>query len=100
VEKLRKGYKGKPRIKFQTSTIVMVKNPMTGRNLTESKIGKTLLVLLTAFLIFAGPTYMVYIMQSVLNVPYALSMIGGLVLFLIGVLLLWFLIRKRVISEE
>ena len=73
---------------------------MAGKSFMESKIGKTILILLTAFLIFAGPTYVVYVLQSVLEVPYAFSMLGGLILFVFGVVLLWFLIRKRVISGE
>jgi len=66
----------------------------------KSKVGKTVLVLLTAFLIFVGPTYVAYVLESVLSVPHAFSMLGGLVLFVLGVALLWFLTRKRVILEE
>ena len=66
----------------------------------KSKVGKTVLVLLTAFLIFVGPTYVAYVLESVLSVPHAFSMLGGLVLFVLGVALLWFLTRKRVIPEE
>jgi|Deesub1362A_J573_1020465.scaffolds.fasta_scaffold06678_4 fumarate reductase subunit D len=74
---------------------------MAGKNsFLKSKIGKTVLVLLTAFLIFVGPTYMVHLMESVLKIPAIPSKLGGLFLFLMGVFLLWFLIRKRVIFEK
>lgn len=70
------------------------------KSFMKSKVGKTVLVLLTAFLIFVGPTYVAYVLESVLSVPHAFSMLGGLVLFVLGVALLWFLTRKRVILEE
>lgn len=66
----------------------------------KSKIGRTVLVLLTAFLIFVGPTYMVHLMESVLKMPAIPSKLGGLFFLLTGVFLLWLLIRKRVIFEK
>ncbi|MEM3673818.1 MAG: hypothetical protein QW468_06350 [Candidatus Bathyarchaeia archaeon] len=64
----------------------------------DSKMRKTLLVLLAALLTFAGPTYVVYVLHEVLEVGYATSMLSGLVLFAAGLILIWYLIRKKIIS--
>jgi membrane protein DedA with SNARE-associated domain len=65
----------------------------------DSKAVKTFLTLVAAFLTFAGPTYVVYTFARVLNVDYAVSMVTGIVLFVVGLLLIWFLIRKKAITE-
>ncbi len=64
----------------------------------SSKFWRTLLVILAAFLTFAGPTYLVYALANVLEINYAVSMISGLVLFMIGLGLTLYLIRNKVIS--
>lgn len=99
--RLRKGYKGKHGNTFSSYINKGVKLEMAGkRGFAESRVGKTVLVLLTAFLIFAGPTYVVYVLQSVAGVSYAISMLSGLILFVIGLVLLWYLIRNRIVPEE
>ncbi|MEM3442781.1 MAG: hypothetical protein QXM86_02840 [Candidatus Bathyarchaeia archaeon] len=65
---------------------------------TNSKMRKTLLVLLAVLLTFAGPTYVVYVLLEVLEVGYAASMLSGLVLLAAGLILIWYLIRKKIIS--
>lgn len=65
---------------------------------TDSKTRKTLLVLLAAFLTFIGPTYVVYVLLEVLEINYAVSMISGLFLLVTGLILIWYLIRKKIIS--
>jgi len=64
----------------------------------SSKIWKTFLVVLAAFLTFAGPTYVVYALQNILGIDYAVSMVSGFVLFIAGLLLVWYLIKNKVIS--
>jgi hypothetical protein len=64
----------------------------------NSKTRKTLLVLLAAFLTFVGPTYVVYVLHEVLEIGYATSMLSGLVLLAAGLILIWYLIRKKIIS--
>lgn len=61
------------------------------------KFWKTVLISLAAVLIFAGPTYMVLIFWRVFDLDYALSMVVGFLLFLIGMGLFAFLIKKKVI---
>ena len=65
----------------------------------DSKAMKTLLTLIAAVLVFIGPTYAVYAFVRVLNLDYAVSMVTGIVLFIIGLLLIWFLVRKKAITE-
>jgi len=64
----------------------------------SSKFWKTLLTVLAAFLTFAGPTYMVYVLMNILKIDYFVSMISGIVLFIAGLVLVWFLIKKKIIS--
>jgi cytochrome c oxidase assembly factor CtaG len=64
----------------------------------SSKFWKTLLTVLAAFLTFAGPTYMVYVLKNILKIDYIVSMISGIVLFIAGLVLVWFLIKKKIIS--
>jgi len=63
----------------------------------SSRFWKTFLVIFAAFLTFAGP-YMVYVLQNVLEMDYAVSMVSGFVLILAGLVLLWYLIKNKVIS--
>jgi hypothetical protein len=65
----------------------------------NSKFWKTFLVILAAFLTFAGPTYMVYVVFiKILKMDYIVSMASGFALFLVGLVLMWYLIRHKVIS--
>lgn len=60
------------------------------------KFSTTLLVLLGALFSFGGP-YLSYLLIS-FEINYAYSMILGLVLFLIGLALIVYLVRKRMIT--
>jgi hypothetical protein len=64
----------------------------------NSKFWRTLLVLLAAVLTFAGPTYVVYVLNDILEIGHAVSMISGFALFIAGLALIWYLIKKKVIS--
>lgn len=59
---------------------------------------KAALVILSAVLIFAAPTYLVYMLENALQLNYIVSVSLGFVLFIIGLALLYFLIKRRVIS--
>jgi uncharacterized membrane-anchored protein len=63
----------------------------------SSKFWRTVLVIAAALLVFAGPTYVPYLLANHLNVNYAASVILGLILFLVGLGLVWYLARKKVI---
>jgi hypothetical protein len=64
----------------------------------SSKFWKTFLIVFAVLLLFAGPTYVVYVLQRILDVNYYVSMGSGLVLFIVGLGLLWYLVKNRVIS--
>jgi len=65
----------------------------------NSKFWKTFLVILAAFLTFVGPTYIVYaVFLKILKMDYAVSMASGFALFIVGLVLIWYLIKRKVIS--
>jgi hypothetical protein len=64
----------------------------------ESKFSKIALTLVAVLLIFIGPTYVPYLMADVLKIEYFASIGVGLVLFIVGLVLLVYLIRKKVIT--
>jgi len=73
-------------------------NNNVGRFDVNSKFMRILLVLVTALLIFAGPTYFSYLLFEVLKVSYIASVVAGFSLFIAGLLLMLFLIRKKIIT--
>ena len=64
----------------------------------SSKFWRVFLVIVAVFLIFAGPTYFSYMLSDILNVNYVASIVSGFALFIAGLLLMWFLIRKKIIT--
>ena len=64
----------------------------------DSKFLRILLIIAAVFLLFVGPTYIPYLLSNILKVGSFVSLIVGFVLFASGILLLVFLIRKKIIS--
>jgi hypothetical protein len=65
----------------------------------NSKFWKTFLVILAVLLTFAGPTYIVYVVfLKILNIDYIVSMVSGFALFMAGLVLIWYLIKRKIIS--
>jgi hypothetical protein len=64
----------------------------------SSKFWKVFLVIVAVFLIFAGPTYVSYVLSDILNVDYVASIVSGFTLFIVGLFLMCFLIRKKIIT--
>jgi uncharacterized membrane protein HdeD (DUF308 family) len=64
----------------------------------ESKFMRIALTLVAVVLIFAGPTYGVYLLADVAKMEYFASVGVGVALFFAGLLLLVYLIRKKVIT--
>jgi hypothetical protein len=64
----------------------------------SSKFWRVLLMIAAVFLIFAGPTYISYLLFNILNVNYVASIVSGFALFIVGLFLMWFLIRKKIIT--
>lgn len=64
----------------------------------ESKSTKIVLTIVAVLLIFVGPTYIPYLLADQLHVDYFASIGLGAVLFIVGLVMLIYLIRKKVIS--
>ena len=69
-----------------------------GNGFMSSKFWRILLVIISVILIFAGPTYVIYGLAVLLRVNLAASFVMGFILFAIGLVLMWYLVRKKVIS--
>ena len=63
-----------------------------------SKFMRITLTIIAALLIFVGPTYIPYLLLETLGVNYVISIVVGLVLFIVGLVMLVYLIRKKVIT--
>ncbi len=64
----------------------------------DSKFTKVALTIVSVFLIFVGPTYIVYLLSDVLKLDYITSNAVGAVLFIVGLVTLIYLVRKKVIE--
>ena len=73
-------------------------NNDVGKFDVSSKFWRVLLIIAAVLLIFAGPTYISYLLFNILNVNYFASIASGFALFIVGLLLMWFLIRKKIIT--
>jgi len=63
----------------------------------NSRFWRVSLTLLAALLTFGGP-YVALVFFTVLDLDYAISLVSGFIAFVVGLTLLMFLIKKRVIS--
>jgi len=63
-----------------------------------SKFGRISLVIVSMLLIFGGPTYVPYAMSK-LNIDYVATVGVGFLLFIVGIVFMLFLIRKKIITE-
>jgi hypothetical protein len=64
----------------------------------DSKFMKVAMTIVSVFLIFVGSTYVPYLMSDVLKIDYGASVLAGAALFIVGLALLIFLVRKKVIE--
>jgi hypothetical protein len=78
--------------------VINSENESMGRFDKDSKFMKILLVLTTVFLIFAGPTYVSYLLSEVFNLNYLAAVTVGFSLFLVGLFLLYFLVKRKIIA--
>jgi uncharacterized membrane protein len=72
-------------------------NKTVGNDFISSKFWRILLVIISVIMIFAGPTYVIYGLAVLLKVDLAASFATGFILFAIGLVLMWYLVRKKVI---
>jgi len=64
----------------------------------NSKFMRVFLVLVAALLVFAGPTYVPYVLTDLLHVNQVAAVVFGFVLLVMGLALMWYLIRKKIIE--
>jgi hypothetical protein len=64
----------------------------------DSKFMKLVLTVVAVFLIFVGPTYIPYLLSDILKLDYIASISVGGLLFIVGLVMLVYLIRKKVIE--
>lgn len=64
----------------------------------ESKFTKVALTIVAVLLLFVGPTYIPYLMSEVAKIDYFASIGVGALLFIVGLVMLVYLIRKKVIT--
>ena len=63
-----------------------------------SKFWRITLVVVAMLLIFVGPTYGVYALVRLVKIDYFASIGAGIVLFIVGMVFMLFLIRKKIIT--
>ena len=64
----------------------------------ENPVKKTLLILVAALMMFAGPTYIVYALINIVDLDYFVSMGTGFAIFVVGLVFLLLLMRKKMVS--
>jgi len=72
-------------------------NTAVESGIVSSKFWRTVLVIVSVFLIFAGPTYVIYGMAVLLKVNLVASFALGFVLFAVGLVLMRYLVAKKVV---
>jgi hypothetical protein len=75
-----------------------VEQGVSGSGLVESKFMRVFLILISAVLIFTGTTYVPFILSDALKLDYIASISIGFVIFIVGIFLMIYLIRKKVIT--
>ena len=63
-----------------------------------SKFTSITLTIVSVLLIFIGPTYIPYLLADVLKLEYFASIGIGLVLFIVGLVILVYLIRQKAVT--
>ena len=65
------------------------------KSFVASKFGKVLLTIVSVFLVFAGPTYVIYGLTIILKLNLGASFAIGFVLFFIGLIMMLYLVQKK-----
>jgi uncharacterized membrane protein HdeD (DUF308 family) len=71
---------------------------VSGSGLLVSMFWRVFLILGAALMIFAGPTYVPYVLNDALKLNYIASIVIGFALFIVGIFTMIYLIRKKVIT--
>jgi hypothetical protein len=73
-----------------------IKTAQTG--FMNSKLAKVFMTIVSVFLVFAGPTYVVYGLAVVVNINGFVAFGVGFVLFVVGLVMMRYLLKNKVIS--
>ncbi len=64
----------------------------------STKFGRLLFIIVAALLAFAGPTYVIYVLNVVLNLDLAVAALTGFILFVIGLLMMRYLVKLKIVT--
>ncbi len=64
----------------------------------STKFGKLLFTIVAVFLTFAGPTYIIYVLNVALNMDLAAAALTGFILFIIGLVMMRYLVKLKIIT--
>jgi uncharacterized membrane protein SpoIIM required for sporulation len=75
----------------------MTQEKQSKTGILGSKYWKVFLVIIAGLFTFGGP-YAVYVLVNFLKIGFTYSIIPGFGLFIVGLVLIWYLIKNKVIS--
>ena len=64
----------------------------------ESKFMKVTLTVVAVLLMFVGPTYIQFLLADILHIDYIATIVAGGALFVVGLLMLIYLVGKKVLE--
>jgi flagellar basal body-associated protein FliL len=64
----------------------------------DSKFMKVAMTIVSVLLMFGGASYVPYLLSDIIHVDYVASNVVGILLFVVGLGMIVFLIRKKVIE--
>jgi hypothetical protein len=70
----------------------------TATGFMTSKFGKVFMTIVSVFLIFAGPTYVVYGLSVLVGVNGYAAFVVGFALFIVGLVMMRYLLKNKVVS--
>jgi hypothetical protein len=77
--------------------VEMTENEQERNIASYSKFSRISMIIVSMLLIFVGPTYVPYVMGK-LSIDGFVSAGVGAILFIVGLVFLWFLVKKKVIT--
>jgi len=75
-----------------------VKDKSSGWFDLSSEFWRIILLIIVVLLVFVGPTYVPYLLAHHFKLNYEASVGFGFALFVIGLVLMWYFIRKKIIE--
>lgn len=79
------------------NVIGMAQEKQVKTGLFGSRHWKALLVIIAGLFTFGGP-YLAYVFVHLFKLSVAISIVSGLALFVVGLVLVWYLVKNKVIT--